>query len=156
MKLFMAGSKSEEADKMEHIAAILTNVTRLKPGRALLLEPGRGFIEALVAQLKSSNLLRRQGCAAAFRNCCFSAEVRKTLSASGLAVAMLGDSAVSPTPCKSAFNAKKIMVFAKMLDIAQFAIRVQTIWQTSCSNHDHDDVHGCWLLWLLWMRGKLR
>lgn len=77
LKLFMAGSKSGEADKMEHIAAILTNVTRLKPGRALLLEPGRGFIEALVAQLKSSNLLRRQGCAAAFRNCCFSAEVTK-------------------------------------------------------------------------------
>lgn len=79
LKLFMAGSKSGEADKMEHIAAILTNVTRLKPGRALLLEPGRGFIEALVAQLKSSNLLRRQGCAAAFRNCCFSAEQDGTL-----------------------------------------------------------------------------
>jgi hypothetical protein len=91
LKLFMAGSKSGEADKMEHIAAILTNVTRLKPGRALLLEPGRGFIEALVAQLKSSNLLRRQGCAAAFRNCCFSAEVRKSLLSCGLTAAMLGD-----------------------------------------------------------------
>ncbi len=93
LKLFMAGSKSGEADKMEHIAAILTNVTRLKPGRALLLEPGRGFIQALVAQLKSSNLLRRQGCAAAFRNCCFSAEVRKSLLPCGLTAAMLGDSA---------------------------------------------------------------
>ncbi len=97
LKLFMAGSKAGEADKMEHIAAILTNVTRLKPGRALLLQPGRGFIEALVAQLKSTNLLRRQGCAAAFRNCCFSAEVSKILPAHGLAAAMLGDSAVSPT-----------------------------------------------------------
>jgi len=98
LKLFMAGSKSGEADKMEHIAAILTNVTRLKAGRALLLEPGRGFIEALVAQLKSHNLLRRQGCAAAFRNCCFSAEVRKSLLACGLTATMLGDSAVSPSP----------------------------------------------------------
>ena len=122
MKLFMAGSKAGEADKMEHIAAILTNVTRLKPGRALLLEPGRGFIEALVAQLKSSNLLRRQGCAAAFRNCCFSAEVRKVLPAYGLAAAMLGDSAVSPTSLSPkpalvagrAFSAKTIMVFAKL------------------------------------------
>ena len=75
LKLFMRATKPEEPDKYEHIAAILTNVTRLKPGRAMLLEPGRGFIEALVAQLKSANLLRRQGCSAAFRNCCFSAEV---------------------------------------------------------------------------------
>ena len=75
LKLFMAQQKPDQADKYEHIAAILTNVTRLKAGRSLLLEPGRGFIQALVAQLKSANLLRRQGCAAAFRNCCFSAEV---------------------------------------------------------------------------------
>lgn len=75
LNLFMAPLKSDQADKFEHIAAILTNVTRLKLGRSLLLEPGRGFIQALVAQLKSANLLRRQGCAAAFRNCCFSAEV---------------------------------------------------------------------------------
>lgn len=76
LNLFMAPQKSDQADKFEHIAAILTNVTRLKLGRSLLLEPGQGFIQALVAQLKSVNLLRRQGCAAAFRNCCFSAEVR--------------------------------------------------------------------------------
>ena len=75
----MAATKPNQADKFEHIAAILTNVTQLKPGRALLLEPGRGFMEALAAQLKSSNLLRRQGCAAAFRNCCFSAEVQLPL-----------------------------------------------------------------------------
>ena len=75
LKLFMAPKKPEQADKYEHLAAILTNVTRLKAGRSLLLEPGRGFIQALVAQLKSANLLRRQGCAAAFRNCCFSAKV---------------------------------------------------------------------------------
>ena len=75
LNLFMAPRKPDQADKFEHIAAILTNVTRLKLGRSLLLEPGRGFIQALVAQLESPNLLRRQGCAAAFRNCCFSAEV---------------------------------------------------------------------------------
>ena len=76
LKLFMAKTKDDQPDKMEHIAAILTNVTRLKTGRVMLLEAGRGFIQALVAQLTSTNLLRRQGCAAAFRNCCFSAEVR--------------------------------------------------------------------------------
>ena len=75
LKLFMRPTKTSQPDTFEHIAAILTNVTRLKAGRGLLLEPGRGFLEALVAQMQSHNLLRRQGCSAAFRNCCFSAEV---------------------------------------------------------------------------------
>ena len=75
LKLFMAKPKPDAPDKYQHIAAILTNVTRLKPGRAMLLEPGRGLLTVLVAQAQSDNLVRRQGCAAAFRNCCFSAEV---------------------------------------------------------------------------------
>ena len=124
LKLFMAGSKSGEADKMEHIAAILTNVTRLKAGRAVLLEPGRGFIEALVAQLKSSNLLRRQGCAAAFRNCCFSAEVRKSLSPPvwlqqcwvtvRCHQAHRHRSQLLLQGCNFAFHAKKVTLFAKL------------------------------------------
>lgn len=75
LKLFMREAKLGQPDKFEHIAAVMTNVTRLKAGRALLLEPGRGFMEALVAQLQSPNMLRRHGCSAAFRNVCFSAEV---------------------------------------------------------------------------------
>lgn len=71
----MTAHKRQEPDKYQHIAAILTNVTRLKPGRAMLLQPGRGLLTVLVAQAQSANLVRRQGCAAAFRNCCFSAEV---------------------------------------------------------------------------------
>ena len=86
----MAATKAEEPDKFEHIAAILTNVTRLRTGRALLLQSGRGFIQALVAQLKSTNLLRRQGCAAAFRNCCFSAEVTSRTTIWLLSVAFSG------------------------------------------------------------------
>ena len=76
LKLFMdsAGSPASD-DQFEHVAAILNNVTRQRKGREMLLEPGRGFMQALVAQLGSASVLRRQGCASAFRNCCFSAEV---------------------------------------------------------------------------------
>ena len=69
-----AGSPASD-DQFEHIAAILNNVTRQRKGREMLLEPGRGFMQALVAQLGSASVPRRQGCASAFRNCCFSAEV---------------------------------------------------------------------------------
>lgn len=34
-----------ELDAYEHTAAVLTNVTRLKQGRALLLQPGRGLLQ---------------------------------------------------------------------------------------------------------------
>ncbi len=76
LKSFMSPSAgSTAADDYEHVAAILTNCTRLQPGRALLLQPGRGLLTALAAQLRLPTVERRRGCAAALRNCCFSAEV---------------------------------------------------------------------------------
>jgi hypothetical protein len=65
-----------QPDPYEHIGALLTNATRLQAGRKLLLQPGRGFLQALAAQLgPGSSTARRQGCSGALRNCCISAEV---------------------------------------------------------------------------------
>ncbi|CAL8460767.1 g298 [Coccomyxa elongata] len=72
-------SAGEQPDPHDHTALVLTNITRLKEGRKLLLEPGRGMLQALVSQLSSPNQLRRSGCANALRNCCFRAEEDGTL-----------------------------------------------------------------------------
>jgi hypothetical protein len=65
-----------QPDPYQHIAALLTNTTRLQQGRQLLLQPGRGFLQALAAQLQPGcSLQRRQGCAGALRNVAISAEV---------------------------------------------------------------------------------
>lgn len=65
-----------QEDPWEHVAPILTNVTRLKEGRALLLQPGRGLLHATVSQLQAPSELRRSGAAGAIKNCCMTAEVR--------------------------------------------------------------------------------
>ena len=49
--------------------------TRQPEGRKLLVDPARGFLRALATQLRSHSLTRRRGCAAAFRNCVFGAQV---------------------------------------------------------------------------------
>lgn len=65
-----------DPDPYAHIGAIITNTTRLQAGRQLLLQPGRGFLQALAAQLAPhSSTARRQGCSGAIKNCCISAEV---------------------------------------------------------------------------------
>ncbi|GIL71830.1 hypothetical protein Vretifemale_2301 [Volvox reticuliferus] len=66
-------------DLYEHVASVLTNVTRLREARLLLLQPGRGLLQALVSQLDSSNALRRLGSAGALKNCVMSAEEDGTL-----------------------------------------------------------------------------
>ena len=68
---FIEGS----AEDWDYVAAVLTNVTRMPDGRKLLLDPQRGFLRALATQLRSPSLTRRRGCAAAFRNCAFGAQV---------------------------------------------------------------------------------
>lgn len=70
-------SAGGEPDAWEHVALVLTNATRSRAARELLLEPGRGVLGALAAQLSPGrSLIRRRGCAAALRNLCFSAAVR--------------------------------------------------------------------------------
>lgn len=39
------------ADAYEHIATVLPNVTRFPAGRRLLLQPGRGLLQALASQV---------------------------------------------------------------------------------------------------------
>ncbi len=51
--------------------------------RALLLQPGRGLLQALVSQLQSWNSLRRLGASGAIKNCVISAEVRVHVRARG-------------------------------------------------------------------------
>ena len=68
-------SQSEQPDPYQHMALVLTNLTRQRPGRQLLLERGKGTFGALASQLRAPSALRRKGCANAIRNCCFCAEV---------------------------------------------------------------------------------
>ncbi|GLC41216.1 hypothetical protein PLESTB_001526000 [Pleodorina starrii] len=68
-----------DADPFEHVASVLTNVTRLPEARRLLLQPGRGLLQALVSQLQSWNSLRRLGASGALKNCVMSAEEDGTL-----------------------------------------------------------------------------
>ncbi|KAI8469103.1 MAG: hypothetical protein J3K34DRAFT_514352 [Monoraphidium minutum] len=73
-------SAEADADPCQHLGAVITNVTRLKKGREMLLEPGRGLLQALAAQLApGSGGARRRGCSAALRNCFLSAEDDGTL-----------------------------------------------------------------------------
>ncbi|GBF94253.1 hypothetical protein Rsub_06523 [Raphidocelis subcapitata] len=83
------GAAAASGDPCEHLGAVITNVTRLKKGREMLLEPGRGLLQALASQLApGSSEGRRRGCSGALRNCCLSAEADGTLGA------VLGDEAV--------------------------------------------------------------
>lgn len=74
LKLFLGQVSPRAPDTYEHVATILPNVTRFPAGRQLLLQPGRGLLQALASQLRSSSELRRRGCAGAIKNCCFSCE----------------------------------------------------------------------------------
>ncbi|KAK9846461.1 hypothetical protein WJX81_004401 [Elliptochloris bilobata] len=73
-------SAGAQPDAFEHVALVLTNATRSRAARELLLEPGRGVAAALAAQLAGDRgLVRRRGCAAALRNLSFSAAADGTL-----------------------------------------------------------------------------
>lgn len=67
-------STIEENDVYEHVASILSNTTVFRQGRKVVLEPGRGALQALASQLDSSNSLRRMGSAGAIKNCFFCCE----------------------------------------------------------------------------------
>lgn len=76
---FLSASQSDagmhcSTDPFEHVASILPNATVFKAGRKVVLEPGRGALQALASQLDSANRLRRTGCAGAIKNCFFCCE----------------------------------------------------------------------------------
>lgn len=84
LERFLEDPPSAREDPYEHVALILTNITRLPGGRRLLLAPGRRTLAALACQLAPArSRLRRSGCASALRNCCFRAEVRVPCCHSG-------------------------------------------------------------------------
>ncbi len=56
----LMGSEGEE-DTYEHIALVLTNVTRRRKGRELLLQPGRGLLQV------GTRVVRTQGLASGCR-----------------------------------------------------------------------------------------
>ncbi|KAG1679930.1 hypothetical protein FOA52_006994 [Chlamydomonas sp. UWO 241] len=77
MNYGMTGAGTD--DPFEHVASVLTNVTRLKAARLLLLQEGRGLLQVLVAQLASPSELRRRGATGAIKNCCMQAQSDGTL-----------------------------------------------------------------------------
>jgi hypothetical protein len=86
-----SNTKPGGEDPFEHVATILPNVTRIKEGRQVLLEPGRGALKALASQLRSKNELRRRGCSGAIKNCCFTCEEDGTVDDIGEESAALAD-----------------------------------------------------------------
>lgn len=71
---FLSPIDTTKIDVYEHIASILPNTTVFKQGRKVVLEPGRGALQALASQIDSPNTLRRMGCAGAIKNCFFCCE----------------------------------------------------------------------------------
>ncbi|KAK2078918.1 hypothetical protein QBZ16_002608 [Prototheca wickerhamii] len=81
LKLFTEPVLEGEEDTCEHVATILPNLTRFEAARRLLLEPGRGLLQALASQLRSPSELRARGSARALKNCLFAAESDGTVPA---------------------------------------------------------------------------
>ena len=52
LKHFLAPVAPGQADAYEHVATVLPNVTRIAAGRKLLLQPGRGLLQALASQVR--------------------------------------------------------------------------------------------------------
>ncbi|GAQ89582.1 hypothetical protein KFL_005390020 [Klebsormidium nitens] len=73
IKEFAATSGSEDDDVYEHVGTVLVNVSQVKEGRTILLDPARALLKHVLPQIQSQNVRRRQGVANALRNCCFDA-----------------------------------------------------------------------------------
>ncbi|KAJ7567509.1 hypothetical protein O6H91_02G151000 [Diphasiastrum complanatum] len=75
VRFFTRRSDTDEGvDEYEHVAAVLVNITRLEPGRRLLLDSKKGLLRVLLRQIDSKSLVRRKGVVGTVRNCCFEAE----------------------------------------------------------------------------------
>ena len=87
------GVEGDDADTFEYVGLVLQNLTQQAVARAILLEPERGILSVLKAQLRSRSVVRRRGVAGTLRNCLHEtdeARVRYLLSpAVDMAVALL-------------------------------------------------------------------
>ncbi|RLN87945.1 hypothetical protein BBJ28_00006978 [Nothophytophthora sp. Chile5] len=63
-------------DEYQYVANILANISQLEQGRAFLLKmrQNTSLVGALMPQLKSPNVVRRRGVAAALKNLCFDSD----------------------------------------------------------------------------------
>lgn len=75
LKLFVDSAGATSVDLYEHVASVLCNVTHVKTARQIVLQRGRGLLNALLPQLSSTSETRRRGTAAAFKNCCMTGEI---------------------------------------------------------------------------------
>lgn len=72
LRLLEAFLKNPDDDSYQHMASVLTNATSVEEGRNLLLERAEALVLLrIMKQLRSKNVVRRRGCAAAIRNCLF-------------------------------------------------------------------------------------
>lgn len=76
----IASSPPEELhDPFEHAADVLTNLTRLEAGRAVLTDQHLAAASVLVEQLESGSATRRRGAAACLKNLCMEEESVKSV-----------------------------------------------------------------------------
>lgn len=61
IKEFASTSGEEDDDTYEHVGTILVNVSRVKEGREILLDPSRALLKHVLPQMQSKSIRRRQG-----------------------------------------------------------------------------------------------
>jgi hypothetical protein len=61
IKEFASTSGEEDDDTYEHVGTILVNVSRVKEGREILLDPSRALLKHVLPQMQSKSVRRRQG-----------------------------------------------------------------------------------------------
>ncbi|KAG9451274.1 hypothetical protein H6P81_011239 [Aristolochia fimbriata] len=74
VRAFSRSSTDAKEDPFEQVGYILVNVTKLKEGRKLLLDPKRSLLKQVIPQFDSTNPLRKKGVSGTLRNCCFEAD----------------------------------------------------------------------------------
>jgi len=74
---FVAPVPAGREDAFEYVGSLLQNVSQVPEARRIVLEPERGIMVPLLAQLRSRSVLRRRGVAGMLRNCLFEAEEEK-------------------------------------------------------------------------------
>lgn len=69
-----SSSDETKEDGFEHVAFILVNISKVKTGRKILLEPKRSLLKQIIRQFDSTSPVRKKGVVGTIRNCCFEAD----------------------------------------------------------------------------------
>ncbi|XP_077250015.1 ARM repeat superfamily protein isoform X2 [Tasmannia lanceolata] len=70
----MSSTETKAEDPFEYVGSILINISKVKEGRKVLLDPKRGLLKQIIPQFDSASPLRKKGVSGTIRNCCFEAE----------------------------------------------------------------------------------